>query len=161
MGRLFFGIFYSDEKKYEEAARILEEEYGALNIISEEYDFDAFTKYYSSEMGKGLVKRFLVTWKEIEAKNLKDVKRFAQIVEDKFCVNGNRSINIDPGVAGSEGVVLVTCKGEGYKENIGDGYWLHKMLKFEGNKAIKVKMTFPDFKSEKVKNFFEGINEVI
>jgi len=167
MNKLMIAVMYSDEGLYLECKKELVELFGEIFFESEAYDFDKFTSYYSDEMGKGLVKRFIIFEKPIEKislndksikiksikkeslikKNLKKIKFKTTEIEKKYSKDGKRQINLDPGYLSSSELVLASFKkGTNYKEDVGDGVYLHKVLEFEKDKVIMFWHTFPDYK---------------
>ena len=72
--RLLIAIMYSDKAIYENLKPLLVEKYKEIQKESQEYDFNKFTSYYEKEMGKGLVKRFLIFNYNLEKKDLIKIK---------------------------------------------------------------------------------------
>lgn len=154
MGRLIIAVMYPSDGLYSKCRAVLVERFGSLLKESEPYDFDKFTSYYEKEMGKGILKRFLVFSKEISKQDLVKVKKETTLVEKDFSKEGNRQINLDPGYVSSKELVLASFKkGTNYKEDLGQGVYAHKVLEFN-----PVKMfwhTFPDYR-EKWEFFIEN-----
>lgn len=150
---LFVGIMYSNKKIYEEAVKELIKKFGNIEQESFTYDFN-FTNYYKKEMGKDLVKKFLVFKNLIDKKDLVDVKIITAKIENKFRINGKRRINIDPGYLSKKKLILASSKESAYRENLGRGVYKHLTLKFKNGKCETFHRTFPDFREKKVQDFF-------
>ena len=148
--RLIIAVMYSDKDIYGECKKDLIELFGEVSKESDEYDFDKFTSYYEKEMGKRLVKRFIVFRKDVEKKELSDVKLKTTDIEKKYAKDEKRTINLDPGYLNESELVLASFKrGTNYKEQISDKVWLHKVLEFKGKEAITFWHTFPDYREKK------------
>ena len=167
MVKLIIAVMYSDKEVYVSCKKDLVSLYGPVAVESEEYDFDKFTKYYEKEMGKNIVKRFLIFEKPLKEKNCKPIKEInnknnliknkikiiknkTTEIEEKYSKDGKRRINLDPGYLSSDELVLASFKsGTNYKEDIGDGVYLHKVLEFDGDDIKVFWHTFPDYKEKK------------
>jgi len=152
--KLFAGIMYSDKKTYSEVIKALEKKFGMPESVSEPYDFTAFTKYYASEMGKKILKRFVVFKALINRDELADIKLFTNKLEEKFSRKGRRKINIDPGYVTLHNLVLASAKERANKIYLGKGIYADLILIFHKNKCEHFSHTFPDFKSKLVQDFF-------
>lgn len=161
---MIIAVMYSDKGIYSSCKNDLVSLYGEVERETEEYDFDKFTKYYAGEMGSGLVKRFLIFNKPLEdislgvkpidkkpLKNkIKKIKNKTTEIEEKYSKDGKRRINLDPGYLSSDELVLASFKkGTNYKEDVGDGIYLHKVLEFNGDNVGTYWHTFPDYKEYK------------
>lgn len=149
---------YSSNEKYNKVKSILTDKFGEIIAESNEYNFNKFTSYYEKEMGKNLVKRFLIFNKVIDKKDLIKIKKQTAEIEKEFAVNNNRTINLDPGYTNEKESVLASFKkGTNYKEELGEGVYAHKVLEFKDGKAITFWHTFPDYRIEENQEFFMKI----
>lgn len=153
-GKLFFAAMFLGKETYNNAVRDLTKEYGEIKKESHEYDFDEYTDYYEKESGKNLIKKIIIFKKEIKENDLAEIKKFAAEIEKKYSVDGKRKINIDPGYVSKEKVVLASFKKKDFKEYLGWGIFLHKVLEFNDGKVKDFFHTFPDFKSKFIQGFF-------
>jgi len=151
--KLFISIFYSSKWVYEHCIKDLIKEFGEVKKESFEYDFDVFTDYYEKEMGKGLRKKMIIFRKKIEEEDLAEIKQFIDQLEAEYSVDGKRKINIDPGFV-SDRVVLASCKGKDFKKDIGNGYFVHEVLRLEDGKVKEYWHTFRDYKNKEIQEFF-------
>lgn len=153
---MLIAVMYSKKEVYSKAVSLLKEKFGEIIIESKPYDFN-FTDYYEKEMGKNLVKRFIVFKKKVNKKELAEIRKITGEIEDKFRVNGKRQINLDPGYISSKEVVLASVKKKDFKEELGDGVFAHKIYSFENNKIKTFFHTFPDYKVKENIKFFLNI----
>ena len=78
------------------------------------------------------------------------IKKETTDLEKKFSVDGKRQANIDPGYIGQYELVLASFKrGRGYKQELGDGVYAHKVLEFDDGGVQTFWHTFPDYKENK------------
>lgn len=156
--KLFVGVLYSNEKICKKVIGLLVEGFGEIEKESEPYAFD-FTDYYEGEMGKNLMKKFIVFKEMISMDELADIKIFTNGIEDKFAKDRKRVINLDPGYLNKEQLVLASVKGSAYKVYLDKGIYAHLILIFKKNSCIELNRTFPDFREKKVQDFFIKIRD--
>lgn len=149
---------YKDGKILDEAVVELKKEFGEIGSQSDEFGFN-FTDYYENESGKNLKKKFLSFNKTINDKELSKIRLTTAKIEDKFRVNGKRTVNIDPGYVSKEGVFMASVKRKHFKTDIGNGIWLHKVLGFEDDKIIEFKQTFADYRVKQNQDFFNKVKK--
>ena len=145
-GKLFFGIMFSDRNVYEKAVEDLINEFGEIEKESFEYNFDSFTNYYEKEMGKGLKKKLIIFKKQINEKDLVEIKKFITEIEKKYSEKGKRKVNIDPGFVSEEKVILASFKKKDFKKDLGNGVFAHEVLRLEDGKVKDFWHTFRDYK---------------
>jgi len=155
-GRLFFGVMFSDRDIYENVINDLIKKYGDVEKESFEYDFDRFTNYYEKEMGKGLIKKIIIFKKEINEKDLAEIKKFITGLEKKNSTNNKRKVNIDPGYVSKEKVVLASFKKKDFKKDLDNGVYAHEVLRFENGEVKYFWHTFADYRRDDIKGFFLG-----
>lgn len=151
--RLFIGLMYSDENILNKAIKKLIKKFGSIKKESFVYNFD-FTDYYSKEMGKNLIKKFLVFKNLIKRKDLVKIKKFTNELERKFSVNGKRLVNIDPGYLTLNSLVLASTKERPHRIYLNKGIFADLNLMFKKDSCVTFPYTFPDFREERTKKFF-------
>jgi len=153
--KLIIAIMYSNKEIYNKVKSILIEKFNNIKKESNEYNFDQFTSYYEKEMGKNLVKRFLIFNKEIKKQDLIRIKKQTTEIEKEFSKNNKRTINLDPGYLNDKELVLASFKsGTNYKEDLGNGIYAHKVLEFKDKEPIIFWHTFPDYRVKENQEFF-------
>ena len=153
--KLIIAVMYSNREIYTKVKLILIEKFKEITNESKEYDFDKFTSYYEEEMGKNLVKRFLIFNYFIEKKDLIKIKKQTSEIEKEFSKDNKRKINLDPGCLNDKELFLASFKkGTNYKEDLGQGVYAHKVLEFKEGKANIFRHTFSDYRIEENQEFF-------
>jgi hypothetical protein len=155
--KLIVGIMYSDKEILDKTISILKERFG--EIESElEYDF-SFTDYYMPEMGENLKKKIIIFKNPIGRKLLAEIKNWTNELEDKESISQKRKINLDPGYLTVCNVVLASAKEMPHKVYIGEGMFGDVVLEFKNKSFQHSGHTFPDYKSDIVKNFLNQARE--
>lgn len=152
-GNLFFALMYKDSNILEKTIDLLKNNFGSIASKSPEYDFD-FTDYYEKEFGNNLKKIIIIFSKEINKKDLAEIKIKITEIEKKYSSEGKRRINIDPGYVNNKEVVLASFRKKSVKEDLGKGIYAHKVLEFDNGKVKEFWHTFQDYKSKLVQEFF-------
>jgi hypothetical protein len=155
--KLLIGIMYNDKELLSKIISILRERFG--DIESElEYDF-SFTDYYKPEMGENLKKKIIIFKNLIKREQLADIKNWTNGLEDRESINQKRKINLDPGYLTICNVVLASAKEMPHKIYISEGMFGDVVLEFKNRSFQHSEHTFPDYKSDVVKNFLNKARE--
>jgi len=155
--KLLIGVMYKDRGVLNKTVEILKERFGDIESTLE-YDFD-FTDYYEEETGKELKKQILIFKNLIEREILAEIKNWANDTEDKLTESGKRKINLDPGYLTMHNVVLASAKEMPHKIYIGKGMFGDVVLEYKNKSFQHSNHTFPDFRSDKVKDFLNKVRE--
>lgn len=150
--KLIIGVILQDRGLLAETASILESAFGAVDMISPWYDFD-YTQYYAPEMGNPLFRRLLVFQELIEQQALADIKLRTNAIEQDFCNNAKRRINIDPGYLLYERFVLASGKNFSHRIYIGKGIYADLTLVFQKGDYRTLAWTYPDYKDHTMRRF--------
>jgi len=161
--KLFFGILYSDKELLRKITEKLEKRFGEIEKQSFSYNFERFTKYYNKEMGSNLKKKFLIFKNKITKDRLANIKTQSNKLENEFKIKNKRKIDLDPGYLTTSELILASSKASPYKTEIAKGVYSHKTLKFnkKQNCFEELPRTFPDFRWNKLKEFFLEIRNKI
>ena len=136
--------------------KILEEYFGKIDFVSEQFPFDV-TNYYEKEMG-GELNRYIISFEnllrphEITEKKIKTVE-----IERRFANNENRTINIDPGYMDYHKLVLASMKYGAQKIGIANGVYADTVLLFENKEFRPLPWSFPDFRTGRYSNALKRI----
>lgn len=141
--KLFFGIIYSEGARLNEAVDMLREKYGDIDFESDDYPFNV-TDYYEKEMGANLRRKFFSFSRLIDAEKAGEIKADSRNIERKFCADGGRTVNLDPGYVDFYKIVLPSFKEGGHKIYVGGGVYLDIVLLYDKGWRPFI-WTFPDF----------------
>ena len=146
---LMFGIMYHDEAVYNQIISRLTTRYGPIFSEGKRYDFSAHSPYYDDEMGTGIFKQLIAMEKLINRDAIVEVKQYAVELEEEFSQEGNRSINIDPGLISEENFILSTGKNFTHRIYLREGVFAEVTLIFvKGNKFRTLPWTYQDYAKE-------------
>jgi hypothetical protein len=126
---------------------ILEKLAGLIGTIEDETPPALFTHttYYDAEMGEGLKRCFVLFKPVLDRDTLPDIKVATNEIEDSYCINGKRTVNIDAGYIALEHVILATTKGYAHRLYIGKGIHADLTLMFNNGSYRALEWTYPDY----------------
>jgi len=154
-----FSIFSSDITLIETAISAIESKYSPILIKSEIFPFNQ-TKYYEKEMGEGLKKIFVVLERLISPIFLVNFKYWAFDFERRYMEQGNRKINIDPGLLSSEKFILSTGKNYAHRIYLGKGVWAEVTLIFQKGSFRVLPWTYPDYATQFSIDFWNNARQL-
>lgn len=134
-----------------EVRSTLSEVWGRISMESDAYQFDAFTRYYSTEMGAGLLKRLVAFAAPLSPNELASRKIESNDLERLWQdEQGNRKVNIDPGYLSPSTFVLASTKYAGRRIYLRDGIYAEITLWFERGAYRPLSWTYPDYRQDRV-----------
>lgn len=141
----------------------LTKKYGTIDFSSGDIDFTE-TTYYNKEMGDNLKIRFLSFQKRIDRSALPSIKLFCLKLEKKHSVVKEkimkRKVNIDPGLLSLENFILSTGKPYSHRIYLDKGVWAEITLIFKKDHYAELDWTYPNYKSDKVKDILLKIRKI-
>ena len=158
---LVMALMYNDINVYNLTLEKLINNFGNIEVISEEYLF-SHSIYYKEEMGESLNKRFIVFNSMIDRDYISDVKRITDNIEKEYLDNHqNRRINIDPAILTLENFILVTNKNFTHRIYLKDGVFADLTLLYKKKKGYtELEWTYADYSSNETKSFLNKIREL-
>ena len=156
--RLFFGLL-AIEENLALGRELLAERYGASELDSPVWEFTQ-SDYYTSEMGKGLMRQFVSPAGVMATDELVRVKGETNSIE-KECDKGvGRLLNIDPGYLSEAKVVLASTKDYAHRLHLGRGIYGEVTLSFRSGEYRPLEHTYPDYRSKNYRNYFKRLREL-
>jgi len=127
-----------------------------MERVSPEWMFDR-TRYYEREMGWPLYRRF-VSFKElIPPETLVAIKLETNAIETDFLDQGNRRINIDPGMISAERLILATGKNYIHRIYLSKGIYADLTLLFKRGSFTPLAWTYRDYADPEMILFFNEL----
>ncbi|MFH2092652.1 MAG: DUF4416 family protein [Pseudomonadota bacterium] len=155
--KLVLGCIMNDKTLVEQLFPILEAAFGPVDMISSWLNF-AYTDYYYKEMGSPLYRKVFVFKNLIEQDDLAKVKEATNEFEKKFLIQGNRSINIDPGYLVSSRFILATGKEYSHRIYIGRNIYADLTLIYSKKEGFQtLAWTYPDYASKSMIDFLSKV----
>lgn len=154
--KLLMSIIYAGSDLPGDLLEVISGHYGVIDFISAERPFH-FTDYYAGEMGSSLARRFVFFDTLILPESLPDVKLFTNDVENKYAVDGNRRVNIDPGYMSPAHLILATGKGYTHRPYLRDGIYADLTLIYRAKSFHPLPWTYPDYAGRPVMEMFNTL----
>jgi hypothetical protein len=151
--KLFLAITFRREEHLLRCLPEVEAEFGPIDIRGKAFVFD-HTRYYEREMGSPLAKQFVAFERLVSPGWLADAKLATNRIEDRFRVDGRRTVNLDPGYVDAARIVLATTKDFGHRVYLRNGIYADVHLRFQGGDVQYNPWTYPDYKIAEVRDFF-------
>jgi len=155
--KLFVGILSCNKDLFDDVESLLVKHFGEVEIKSEIFPFN-FTDYYKKEMGANISRQFICFRKLINPEELYTIKKWTNELEDKFKHNKRysviRPINIDPGYLTHCNLILASSKDYYHRIHLQGGIFAEVTLFYQHEVYKNLPWTYPDFQTEKYKNFF-------
>ncbi len=151
---LTISVMFRDHGLLAKIRKLLEKKYGEIDAVSEVYSFSAISPYYDPEMGEG-INKIVFSFKELVPREiLADVKLFCVKTEKKYSKEGNRLVNLDPGLVTLENFILATGKNYSHRIYLKKGVFAEVTLLFGKKDAIKeLPWTYRDYLYEPARSF--------
>lgn len=158
---LTISVMFRDEALLEETRAVLEKKYGETDAVSKVYDFSSISPYYDPEMGSD-IKKIVFSFKEPVPRDiLKDVKLFCVELEKERSLDGNRLVNLDPGLVTLENFILATGKNYSHRIYLGSGVFAEVTLMFGKKNAVKeLPWSYRDYLYEPARSFLLEVREL-
>ncbi len=156
--KLITGCFTPNKGVLGDAVERLCESFGKPDLISPWLPFDQ-TDYYMPEMGGPLFRRLVAFRELIEQSALADIKLLTNHLEDQYCSQGKRIINIDPGYLLAERFVLATCKNYTHRIYLKDGIYGDLTLIYQKGGFHPLDWTYPDYAGAAIIGFLESVRD--
>lgn len=159
--RLILALLARNEDIIKKAEPLLTNEFGKILLHSETIDWN-FSNYYEPEMGKNLIRVWLCFEPIVSPEQLKDCKRRAMALEDRLRdENGNRTINLDPGILTLHNLVLATTKDYSHRICLDKGLYAEVTLIYLQSKYQPLAWTYPDYQTPTCLNFLSACRKTI
>ncbi len=156
-GKFFCGILINNSVNIEDFNKVLSQNYGEIELISDIFDF-VETDYYFKEMGN--IKRYWVIFKDlVELDTLSDAKILANKIESTYLSQTGRNVNIDPGYMVEEKIVLASTKNFTHRIYIGKNIFAECTLYFKKGSFRDWPWSYADYKSEYGIKFFNNLRK--
>lgn len=157
--KIFCGLIYVPDLDPAEVLVSLEQVWGPAEFISQRFAFE-FTRYYETEMGPLLARKFATFREEVGQNALPRLKWEAKRVEGIFRhATGGRRVNIDPGLLLPERLVLATTKPFAHRPYLERGIYADVTLTFRKKSYRPLEWTYPDYRSPEVLQMMNRLRE--
>ncbi len=151
--RLIIALLARNHSRLNQLEPLLTARFGSIILHSDSIDWN-FSSYYEPEMGKDLIRQWLLFEPLVNPGNLAQFKRQTMAIEDQFRdPQGKRTINLDPGILTLHNLVLATTKDYSHRICLAEGVYAEVTLIFHQGKYQPLNWTYPDYKTLTCQNF--------
>lgn len=157
---LFMAILLKEQELFEDMNSLLQKEFGEILFKTTLQDWN-WTDYYKEEMGEGLKRAFIFFKNIIDPSELSEIKLKTNKIEERFSVNSNRRVNLDPGYITPSKVVLASTKNYCHRIYIGKGIYAEISLYYKGNSFKPHIFTYRDYTAPETISIFNAVREMI
>ena len=159
--KLIMGVLSTLPEEKEALRRILVKEFGPIDYESQEFDF-IFTDYYVPEMGSG-IKRFFYSFVNlVNPDQLPDIKIRTNELEEKFATpDGNRKINLDPGLLSLSSLILATTKNNVHRIPLRKGIYGEVTLMYVNKEYQTLPWTYADYRTPAFHEIFKEMRQLL
>ena len=156
---LVMGILSTSEDRREEITEILIKNFGPIEQQSPVLDFP-YTDYYDSEMGSRPVRYLLLFRNLVDPSTLSDIKTQTNNLEKQFAdANGNRKLNLDPGILSLSNFILATCKDRSHRIPLKDGIYAETTLIYQDHGFQTLPWTYADYRSDEIRTILKAFRD--
>jgi len=159
--KLIIGVIYHDKEILDKAMKILINEFGETDGVCEEFSFsEEFSNYYDEEIGGEGLRRIYSFKETVDPERQAEIKEFTNKIEEKFSVDGNRKINLDPGFINHGRLMLATTKAAGFRIPLKNGIYTELTLFYARGEWHKLPWSYRDYQSERVQRFLSEARRI-
>ncbi len=156
--KLISSLFSPEKECIDRSIVQLENICGPVDWVSPELLFDR-TKYYVTEMGWPLHRRFISFENLVLPDQLVELKLKTNSIEHQYLFDGKRRINIDPGYLSAERLILATGKNYVHRVYLSQGIYAELTLLFHKGGFRPLEWTYPDYADPETIGFFNDIRK--
>ncbi len=158
--KLIIGVIYHEKAILDDAMSALVEKFGETDGMCEEFSFsEEFSKYYDEEIGGEGFRRIYSFEKTVDPCLQAEIKEFTNALEEKYSLDGNRKINLDPGFINHGRLMLATTKAAGFRIPLKRGIYTELTLFYARGGWHKFPWSYRDYQSEKVQAFLTEVRK--
>lgn len=140
------------------------QQWGTIGLASPRFDHSE-TNYYESQMGRGLIKQFLVIDGWYDPARLPQSKLQSNAWEEELSNGGEfpevRPLNVDPGYMTLTKLVLASCKDRAHRIYMADGVYGEECLYYLDHGWRARPWTYPDYQRADFQAFFEQARRML
>ncbi|MCL1926096.1 MAG: DUF4416 family protein [Syntrophorhabdaceae bacterium] len=155
-GKLVISSIFRDENILPTLLPLLSEAVGEVCFAGPLLPFDR-TEYYHAEMGKPLFRRFFAASALVSRDALPEIKIRMEEIEQKFSKDGQRIVNLDPGLLTPENFVLATGKNFSHRIYLCNGVFADLTLIFQKGEYRSLPWTYPDYASLEIRSLLKEL----
>ncbi|MFH1614354.1 MAG: DUF4416 family protein [Planctomycetota bacterium] len=158
--KLLVGILACDEQVLHEAVKVIEKQFGAIDLASQTWLFDS-TGYYAEQTGPNIIKQFVSIEQLVDPGKLAPIKlktnRLEQQLARKTGTPYPRPVNIDPGLIEPSKLILASTKNYSHRIYIAKGIYAEVTLCYKKGCWQSLEYTYPDYAADTYHDFLTQV----
>lgn len=156
--KLILGVLYSKGFDMSFVYQFLRQRFGRIDYESDVIDF-YFTNYYRAEMGSD-IKRLFISFSDLVSPDmLPEIKVETNNIEEKFAVEGNRKVNLDPGLLSLSRLILASTKDHAHRIPLRKGIYAEVTLIYKNKEFRPLEWTYPDYATSGYREIFQTMRK--
>ncbi|MGB9741893.1 MAG: DUF4416 family protein [candidate division WOR-3 bacterium] len=159
--RLIIAVLSRNLELLAAAEPVLTAAFGPIRLRSETFRWN-FSRYYEPELGPELWRQWLGFQPLVIPGHLSEFKQKTIQLEDKFRdEQGNRTINLDPGILTLHNLVLATTKDYAHRIALTPEIYAELTLIFHQGRYQPLPWTYPDYQTEICQKFLLACRQTL
>lgn len=156
--RLVMGVLSTRAERTNELFDVLKSHFGPIKEATTPVLF-SFTDYYDKEMG-GRPMRFFIVFEElVDPSTLSRMKHLTNDIELQFAEDGQRKINLDPGILSADNFILATTKDRSHRVPLCEGMYAEVTLMYASGQFNALPWTYADYRSDEFRLLFKRFRQ--
>jgi Domain of unknown function (DUF4416) len=157
--KLIIAVLISRQDMLNNLISLLTDNFGEIDFKSEVIEFN-YTRYYNSEMGEKIERVFLSFQNLVSPDQLPDIKILTNKIEMSFLIDGERKVNLDPGMLSVKRFMLATTKDNGHRIPLQQGIYGEVTLLYMNKNFKPLPWTYIDYQSEEYSEILKKIRNI-
>jgi hypothetical protein len=153
---LFFALLWNEKHAPIAELKNKIQEFWGAELSEHKVAFFPMAKHYEKEMGAPLSRSILVLKSKRTRDTLLRAKLWSMQLEEQLAVNGQRSINIDPGLICLDQMTLISTKPYAHRIYIDNNLYAELVYTYSNKKFRPMDWAYPDYREQEVINYFES-----
>jgi len=156
--KLFLSAIYGEREALSSCLARMEEKFGAMDQATREIPF-TISRYYCEEMGERLWRRFFLFHDLVDPGRLVEIKLLTNSLEEETSVDGQRRVNLDPGVMTLDNLALATGKPRPHRLYMGQGIYAELTLVYRNGGFKGLPWSYADYVEPEMISYLTRVRE--
>ncbi len=145
--KLVLGVLVSRLAARDELLEAAGGAWGPVDYVSDLIPF-TWSHYYDQEMGTPIHRLFVAFQRLVDPSRLAAIKQETNALEERWHVQGKRTVNLDPGLLALSRFSLATTKENAHRIPLSQGIYAEITLLYARGTFRPLDWTYPDYRSE-------------
>ncbi len=151
--KLICGILICPDQDAVSVHSAIGDAWGPMDGQTEWFAFE-HTRYYETEMGTGLQKRYVSFENLVPVDGMTEIKHRSNQLESAFLQDGGRRVNIDPGYLADAKLLMMTTKNLAHRVYVGGNLFVDLQMIYKEDSYMPMPWAFADIRQPQILHFF-------